>query len=853
MVKRIAIACLLLLAVSTQAAQTVVKLDTFSPPSPSNVLAYSSTNVGQFSAVTGTLPVVAIGATTNSQPDQGWSAEMRKANAYGTFSGLSAAWYVVGGWFRFNQFQVTAADSTSAANFNNAAKLIGLVSSGHGVRGDVRVDSAGGLYLWGATIGNTNFATLTLNKWTWIGVAVKIYNPGTWRQDLALYTQPIGGTLTKVGEIASDTTYSQITSVTVGGPTLSSDRLWSGRISGVSLSTIASLGDVSVPINAPTTDRTTWFINATTGSDLNSGLYGYPWQTAEKLVPELQYGGIMGAVDPWVMVSGGAAITNTISDSDFISAVTNGVVRANGDMVLIDSAGGPLQSAYTIQLRTFNQGVEIGSTNGVATIDTLKTLSAPYTQYDSINYPNIWTVTDSDAKATMFEDKKWMDSLLGANIAVVQTTMNATAGTFWTDGTTLYFHPFGSTDPNSDGKVYQRSQKLTRDGTANYNPSSHLSGSNVLVRDLRIYHGPYRNQSSGAVDATYTMQNVSSGRTVVSGVDLLFGGNHCYGATDGDATLKRWLINSVCQQCPPWTTNATGYTMAVEYTGSSSAGNRCAYYIGVDFSIESVIGSSIGTSSTGSWLCHNNSANAGQYDVIQLSRCKGLVAMGEGIAKSGGLLVDQCNLTKLNTGSMPNVIVSRTLINGPIFGDAGATVSNCIINRNDDISQNLRIKGTWTFTGCTFDARNLAVSQIFNSVLKTDLTTAMTLNASNCIILLTQDANSISFFTYKNTDTVNMDRNVFLPSASGVVMRDNTGGSNKTLAQWQAASSQDANSLATNPCLSSSYRPYAKTPCWNVGAELGPAIDFSGKLYQSRRTAGAYEYDPPTASFLIAQ
>ena len=44
-----------------------------------------------------------------------------------------------------------------------------------------------------------------------------------------------------------------------------------------------------------------------------------------------------------------------------------------------------------------------------------------------------------------------------ADFAAVKDQLSATPGSFWTDGTTLYVHPFASTDPRTDGKRYERS------------------------------------------------------------------------------------------------------------------------------------------------------------------------------------------------------------------------------------------------------------------------------------------------------------------------------------------------------------------------------------------------------------
>jgi hypothetical protein len=68
--------------------------------------------------------------------------------------------------------------------------------------------------------------------------------------------------------------------------------------------------------------------------------------------------------------------------------------------------------------------------------------------------------------------------------------LHATAGTFWTDGTTMYVHPLGGTNPTTDGKTYVRSviaSYATTTGVGSIvSPAVLLTGAGYRVRRLAV-------------------------------------------------------------------------------------------------------------------------------------------------------------------------------------------------------------------------------------------------------------------------------------------------------------------------------------------------------------------------------
>lgn len=93
------------------------------------------------------------------------------------------------------------------------------------------------------------------------------------------------------------------------------------------------------------------------------------------------------------------------------------------------------------------------------------------------------------------------------------------------------------------------------------------------------------------------------------------------------------------------------------------------------------------------------------------------------------------------------------------------------------------------------------------------------------------------------------DNNVFWQQTGTLNMALAT--TNKTFAQWQSVGYFDQSSANANPCFGPAFRPYAKTPCVNTALSIGAGVDFTGKTFQTRKTAGAYEYVTLKPDFIL--
>src|SRR4029077_1122172 len=74
-------------------------------------------------------------------------------------------------------------------------------------------------------------------------------------------------------------------------------------------------------------------------------------------------------------------------------------------------------------------------------------------------YAHLPASAASAVHCVVWEDSAWMNHPVGTTYASVQAYMESTPGSFWVeeDGSKIYVHAFGSTDPRTGAKDYRRS------------------------------------------------------------------------------------------------------------------------------------------------------------------------------------------------------------------------------------------------------------------------------------------------------------------------------------------------------------------------------------------------------------
>jgi hypothetical protein len=136
-------------------------------------------------------------------------------------------------------------------------------------------------------------------------------------------------------------------------------------------------------------------------------------------------------------------------------------------------------------------------------------VNANFSRPNAGSYPTVWGVADSEAGAGVWEDVGWggnetplvayksVNAIVAAIPATLPTTitealpyLHANEGSFWTNGTTMYLHPWGGTNPTTDSKTYVRSvvaSYATTTGVGSIvSPGVLLTGAGYRVRRLAV-------------------------------------------------------------------------------------------------------------------------------------------------------------------------------------------------------------------------------------------------------------------------------------------------------------------------------------------------------------------------------
>ncbi len=146
----------------------------------------------------------------------------------------------------------------------------------------------------------------------------------------------------------------------------------------------------------------------------------------------------------------------------------------NGDVLTIDTSGGPLVIGGTT-LTFATQGLKVQPAPGQTYIRCQADQFLTNSSFAAVpGLSKTYQTSDTQTNVVAWENDKWMyhvkSAFYGDGAAVrdphtyvnsgypsTGAALDATPGSFYTDGNKLYIHPFGDTNPITDGKVYTRS------------------------------------------------------------------------------------------------------------------------------------------------------------------------------------------------------------------------------------------------------------------------------------------------------------------------------------------------------------------------------------------------------------
>lgn len=808
--RKLVIILLLATAVQSQAAMSLLFREMFDTTGTLT----SGSPGSNFTSVTGTLYQRAGGPRLIS--GSAASADPHGTTAYGTLTlpayPSQTDWLVAGGWFFFASIGNSGANATPLIlftdHFGNTYTMVDV--------------SAGIIRLNAVTL-----PVASTNQWVYLAVATHFTsNPsgGTFNYDVRWYYRVPGGALTQVSTASNFVMTYGVHGVRLGFQNTGIS--YNGRMGAVSAYTFSSadFSDVVYPTDVvdPVTGLT-WYVNPVTGSDSNSGSdTAHAWQTVSKLNAESANCGLFA------------------SDS-----------YTTGDTLIIDTSAGNFDLGGTpITLQTAGLNVRAAAGQIWAVIQPWKTISAG--SWTATGTTNVYSTTDATALACLWENDKWLTHTDGANFAAVSAALGSTAGSFYVDasGPTIYVHPFGNTDPRSDGKTYTRSYAGITTGAVN------LNAANMDVWDLYVRKTCDVNASTAAPNAGYGISTGGtwSGTNRIKHCYIDYGGKHGLGLVANSLSNEVTVIDNVqSEQGSPYGSQSP--FVSYNSNSTSATGIRHIYQNCTSLKDTGLIGSTAGTHGQNSTLLAHNNGTGTQFANFTVLNCN----FGGGDLTLG--VTESTTITGTTIGSItvndPASTITRCLINRAGISQDYSTspvliVRNCIFTPTADAATLFSgTQGTSTWEGNTFDMSGATGADTQAGLFKR--LAASTITFRNNAVLVPPAKSYTIFQAYVNTDTFTVTNNAYiLGKNTQVAFQYNDGSTTaaRTFAQWQALGF-DANSVnATGLGLTASYRPLRGSPLINTGASLGSMVDYTGTIFSPRNDIGAIEFVPYNASVI---
>jgi hypothetical protein len=657
-----------------------------------------------------------------------------------------------------------------------------------------------------------------LNRWIFVGMAIR--HKGGTTADVRFYHRLPGQPLFE---------FSALNNVNVGIGTVgqavmgatSTNLLLRARLGAPSVYRFDQddFSDVAYPIEILEPDGPrTWYCNPLTGNDTNSGESpATAWKTVTKLNQETFFNGMLAA-------SG----------------------HAVGDTLIIDTSGAPLElPGVSLDLRT--PGLNLRAAQGQEWIKFkgCKTITA--NSWQTTTTQNVYSTTDTQLGIVPWEDDRWLHHAKGLTFASVATELSQTPGSFWTDGTTLYIHPLGSTNPRSDGKRYERSYRFDQ-------ISSILLGApNMNIRDIHAGKTCTAEKSTNEpIGANCLVLTAPPLNMIIRHCFLYYGDKHNLSLVAGDVGDDLLVDDVQCEQGSPYA-GPGGQTLYVSYNHKPQDLNIIHRFHNCrSIANAGKIGHTEGVMTTvyPVYLSHNQGAlgEPDQFALFEFKNCDFGHGNIQGSAAKNVIIRDtRCGSCFLNS----DVFAERSHFSDTNYINPGHSLTerNCvhIINGVDGELRSHPVAGTIDIQGCTFDARTLTGIQggvpqaaLFNR------TAALSLTFKNNLVWLpTANVLANVFANLDHTDSFDLSNNAYFLGGNRLVYLYNDGVTlqNKNLAQWQAlghdAASQNLLTLTLN-----GLQPLTSSPLVDAGINMGPLDDFTGNVFRVRNDIGAYEAPP---------
>ena len=797
--------------------------------------------------------MVRVGPRTTAIAAPGWSADVRTAgpaNYRGTIalSGAASTCGMWGTWVRIKSLPPSGGYLSVMQLLNQTSNVVmDFVINSNGVISTAPYD-------YGKVPPTFTSPAIGVNTWVWLSVAWQqqsTSNGGTY--GIRCMFMPLGGTsLTTWG--SADGLFagaSSFSAVNVGlqtggnGPKV--------RIGCPSLYAMASFSDIAYPsdIVPPAEQSYSWYVDAANGNDNNDGSTPTTaWKSADKITTESQYCGMLDS---------------------------NAAGPGGGDVLTIDTSKDPLV-IDTNTLTFSTQGLKVQPTSGQTYIkcQAEEFLSnASFTKTAGLN--STYQTTDTQTLVVAWENDKWMWHVKSAsygasasvtnpqtsvttNYATTGAALDALPGSFYTDGTNLYIHPFGNTNPITDGNVYTRSINRNNGLGAVTFTAGNYRAIGFYIRKTTLV-----DQGDNDFGAYCFQDDVSSGYGLSSSVEgcyFAYGDKHCFGSTTGVTGSTLLVLNTECEQGHPYC-GFGGQTPFVSFSGETTADNVHIYNGCTCLTRSGLIGSAAGDpiGTGGDIILSHNQGSGTSFASITVTGCN----FASGSVDLGVSTNLYCTNTKLAQflANSPLTCQGCTFTNQGANGvvvqlQSGATnltMRNCIINPTwilgaagpsggVPIYYGLLLSGSALIEGCTFDLSGMSGNSATNFQQGfIQRTGALNLTFRNNVYIVPSGENLPLLYDATSSDTLTFDHNAYDLGGGTILARDfgTTSPANLTFAQWQALGKDCANSSLNADLLLQNDIPQSGSPLVNAGADLGSMADFTGTVFAHRNTIGAYQ------------
>jgi hypothetical protein len=864
---------------------------------------YATGSVGAFSSVVGTIYREAVGPRLASTSGAGDAGEVRGGGNYGTFNlnpqNQEANILQAGGDFFIKSLNVSPGDYV---------ELVDVVDATYGQNSVVSLEIGNNGDFWYKYLS----APLTVSTQVDTGVVAPLNTwfdgwiafdrtggtaPATYAANF--YFEPAGAALNLLATATGNSNSSIGQLVHIGSESLGGGASYIGRVGMASVYSLPALSDAVSPSDVlpPATTPYTYYVNAATGNDSNDGLSP---ATALKSLAAVdvmsQYTGFLPFNTPanpivtsLAIANGTATVTaanhnlqtgDTVvidgafpvwANGDFKVTVLNantftytiaatppggtGTVAATGSIVchvidygtqlVIDNSITPLDfGASTLNIQT--QGMKVSFIGSPMLEATLP--NSGWTQYDPVNFPNIWESTDGNAtdllNTVVWENNEWLNHPNGFTIGSVASALNgySTTGGFWTDGTTIFLNPGNGTNPNTDGDTFTRSRNRTAGAAvvANANDVDIVGDGTTTLTGTCLF------TNTNDPTIAYCVEFGGGGTCRVADLTVDYYGSHGVGNTgnSGSAALpdKGLFVrdNITYGQGAPWGVTG-GFSQDVDYS-NSGVGIRFQYINCTSTVNVGVIGSTAGAVTFGpgtSWLSHGSGTNFDGGYFLNCNFCSGLSVQGDmtgtvyiqGGSSGGGIM--GCNF----------VINQTNVIGGP-YSVGGSNYTGTITNTDMLITAQpsftggnywASVTGTLIVQGCTIDTRGNTHAIGQQSAIWGKVGTAA-INFEDNVFLVDADKDFTLLSDFSSTDNLVIDHNAYQLGTSGFIVRNYNNGTttaNQTFVSWQALGKDVDSTNGRTLALSSSGQPQSGSPAINAGISLpnlAGRADLLGKI-----------------------